>query len=114
MAIEPLSNASRGVSMNVNNIENWTFEGTVVTVSKKYITVSFARSSSMKFVVEDNYRNKYTYGGADYRLYSSFEEVYNVFKSQEVYDKIKSKLNKRKNVYDLETLETILTLLENK
>lgn len=112
IAIEPTSNASRYVSMAVSNIENWTFNGTVTTVSKKYITVDFGRSSGMKFVVDDDYRNKYTCGGADYKLYSSFEEVYEKFKSQELYDEIKSMMYSRKNNYSLETLEKVFELLK--
>lgn len=112
VAIEKSSNRARRVNMAVSNIDNWTFKGVVLSVSKKYITVEF-NGSTMKFVIADDYRNKYTYGGADYKLYLSFDDVYNEFKSQELYSQIKSKFSAYKNSYSLETLNKILELLEN-
>lgn len=112
VAIEPSSNASRWIDMSVSNINNWTFDGVVVSAGKKYITVEF-KGLTMKFVVDDNYRNKYNCGGADYRLYPTKEDVYNRFKSQELYDKIKRKFSNYKNAYDLETLSKIWNLLES-
>lgn len=112
VAIEKSSNRARRVNMAVSNIDNWTFKGVVLSVSKKYITVEF-NGYTMKFVIADDYRNKYTYGGADYKLYLSFDDVYNEYKSQELYVQIKSKFSAYKNSYSLETLNKILELLEN-
>lgn len=112
VVIEPGSNESRRVNMSLNNIENWTYPGEVVAVSKKYITVNFGVEGNTKFVVDDCYRNKYTSGGADYRLYPSFEYVYNKFKSIELRNKIKTKLDDNSE-YNLETLEEIMQLLES-
>lgn len=113
VAIEPSSNASRGVNMSLSNINEWTYEGEVVTVSKKYITVKFLVSNSMKFVIEDNFRNKYVCGGADYILYPSLEDIYNKLKGEKLYITIKNKFSSYENKYDLKTLEKILELLEN-
>lgn len=113
VAIEPTSNASRYVDMSIENIANWTYEGIVQSIGRKYITVEFRRST-MKFVIDDEYRNKYTYGGADYRLYPTLEDIHNKFKSQKLYDKIKSKFGGYRNTYDLETLTKIWDLLEDK
>lgn len=61
--------------MSLENIDNWTYIGEVVTVSKKYITVKFNYNFVEKFVIEDEYRNKYNCGSADWQLFNSKEEV---------------------------------------
>lgn len=113
VAIEPSSNASRRVNMSIENINNWTYQGIVKSAGRKYITVEFKRGT-MQFVIDDKFRNKYTYGGADYRLYPTLEDVYNKFKSEQLYDKIKRKFSGYTNPYDLDTLTKIWDLLEDK
>ena len=79
VAIEKCSNASRYVDMSLENIDNWTYEGTVVTVGRKYITVGF-NGWEDKFTIDDDYRQKYTCGGADYKLYKDKQEVIDTIK----------------------------------
>ena len=114
VAIEKGSNASRKVNMSIENISNWTYEGIVTTVSSKYITVAFDRYDSMKFVVADNYRNKYTYGGADYRLYETFEDAYRETKSDKLYREIGAEFSNYNydKKFSLETLEAIMELIK--
>ena len=71
VAIEKGSNEARRMDMSVANIDNWTYEGTVISSGSKYITVEFNKDT-LKFVVEDDYRNQWTRGGADYKLYHLF------------------------------------------
>lgn len=114
VAIEKGSNASRGVNMSIENIGNWTYEGTVISVGKKYITVAFSTSNNMKFVIDDNYRNKYTHGGADYRLYKTFEDVYKETKMHELHSKIREEFSSYSynGKFSLEILEAIMELIK--
>lgn len=41
VAIVGRSNASRYRDMNIKNINEWTFEGEVISSGKKYVTVEF-------------------------------------------------------------------------
>lgn len=60
----------------LKNIEVWTKEAVITSVGKKYIKAKEANSNFEKvFVIEDNYREKYTYGCADYILYESIESI---------------------------------------
>ena len=74
VAIIKGSNASRYKDMSLENIDNWTYEAEVTIINKKYITVKFGVNEE-KFVIEDDYRNKYSCGGADWQLFNSKEEV---------------------------------------
>lgn len=113
IAINPSSNASRHINMSLNNIKNWTFDGEVISVGKKYITVKFSkRDGTMKFVIADDYNNNYTCGGADYKLYASFEDVYNIFKAQELYYRIKRSFISHENTFPLEKLGRIMDIIE--
>ena len=83
VAIEPCSNASRRTDMSINNIANWTYEGEVITVSKKYITVKFNYETA-KFEVDNDYRKKVSCGSNDHKLYASIDEVYTERKKKEL------------------------------
>ena len=113
VAIERGSNAARGVTFTLDNIDEWTYLGKVITISKKYITVSFGSENAMKFVVEDSFRNKYNRGGADYKLYDSIDTIYKNFKAEKLYNNIKSKFSSYENIYPLELLEEISKLLDS-
>ena len=112
IAIIKGSNASRFIDLSLENIDNWTKEVIVTTVNKKYITVDYGK---MKFEVENNYLEKVTCGGSDYKLYLNKEEVYNETKRENIlcdlfgygFDR-KEKLNK----LTLEQLERINKIVE--
>lgn len=87
VAIQQHSNAARRVNMNLSNINNWTYEGEVITVSKKYITVKFNYETA-KFDVNNNYLKKVSYGSNDHKLYTSINEVYTERKKEQLISKI--------------------------
>lgn len=115
VAIEENSNASRGMDMSLDNIDNWTYEGEVISSGSKYITVKFGRWNGIeKFVIEDNYRRKYDYGTADYELYISKEEIVEKRELEDTYHWIKMKFDSYKNngKYSLNQLKRIKSILE--
>lgn len=113
VAIEKMSNASRHRDMSIKNIGEWTFEGEVIVSGKKYVTVEFGRGVE-KFEVNNNYLQKYTYGGADYKLYHSLEDVKNEREKEEIYDYLRSEFSSWHNRYlSLDTLRKIKDLIES-
>lgn len=74
VAIEPMSNASRRVDMSLDNIDEWTYEGDVISVGRKYITVKFGWETG-KFEIDNNYLKKVSYGSNDHLLYKDIQEV---------------------------------------
>ena len=90
--IEPMSNASRYVDMSLENIDDWCFEGEVTKVTNKYITVKF-KCDEEKFSVEDDYRQKTIYGGADYKLYLNRQEVIDEKEANDIYYFIRYKFD---------------------
>ena len=115
VAIIKGSNASRYENMSLENIDNWTYDGEVVAVSKKYITVKFNDNSVEKFVIEDDYRNKYSCGGADWQLFNSKEEViYNEKRENLLYNLFGLKCNRSKKINNLtlNQLERIQAIIE--
>lgn len=110
--IEEMSNASRGLDMSLENIDEWCFDGEVTKKGRKYITVKFGKWREEQFSVEDNYRNKYTIGGADYKLYLCKEEILKEIVADTLYDRIKSKFSGYKNSeYTLEQLNKIKDII---
>lgn len=110
VAIEEGSNAARYKDMSIENIEKWTYNGEVISLGRKYVTVSFGCHTE-KFEIDNDYRQKYVAGGSDYRLYEGLNEVYedreneglwidvrNFFSS---YGKAKLPLEKTKEVLEL-------------
>lgn len=114
VAIIKGSNASRYKDMSLENIDNWTYEGEVTIISKKYITVKFGVNEE-KFVIEDDYKNKWTYGGADWKLFNSKEEVINEEKKENLlYDLFGLKCNRKEKINNLtlNQLERIQAIIE--
>jgi hypothetical protein len=87
------SNASRRTNMGLSNIDEWCFDGKVVKVGRKYITVNFNEYQECQFDIESDYRNKYTAGGADYQLYSSKEEIIEEKESDDLYRDIQTQFS---------------------
>ena len=76
----------------LENLEEWTTEGIITSVGRKYIKAKAVNSSwETTFVIEDNYREKYTYGCADYILYDSIEAIKEKFELEKCIDNIRSK-----------------------
>ncbi|MDK0983021.1 zinc ribbon domain-containing protein [Clostridium perfringens] len=87
VAIESGSNASRGKRLALDNVEDWTKEVEIVSATKKYVKTKGKDGYVQTFVVDDNYREKYKYGGADHKLYKSLEELKNEIESKELVSK---------------------------
>lgn len=113
VAIEEMSNAARGKKLLTSNINEWTYNGIVTFVGRKYITVKINEHWEEKFVIGDNYLQKWDYGGADYRLYKNIVEIIEKKKSQELYDIVKHKFNSYENPgLSLEQLTQIINILD--
>lgn len=96
--VENGSNAARKITpMTVENIDRWLFEREVSAIGRKYITVKWSPWTEEKFNIEDDYRQKYTSGGADYKLYTSKQEVLDEMESEEIYLKLKSEFSNHMN-----------------
>lgn len=67
------SNACRYVDMtSLNNIDEWTYNATVTKITKKQIHVAMKIGECINkeiFVIDDDYRQKYTTGGAEKLLF---------------------------------------------
>ncbi|MEG2289552.1 MAG: hypothetical protein RSC24_06255 [Clostridium sp.] len=112
VATEKMSNVSRRLDMGIRDIKNWTYEGEVISAGRKYITVKFGLKEE-KFVVDDDYRQKWTCGGADYKLYQSIQEVYEEREIEELNMIIKGKFNMFGNPnYSLDQLRRIKAILD--
>lgn len=108
VAIEEHSNASRHVDMSMENIDNWTYEGEVLLVTKKYITVKF-KTDIAKFEIENNYRKKVTRGTCDHELNKDIQELKDIKEAKNLTYKIFGvtpryndlSLDKLKRIYDI-------------
>ena len=115
LAIEEYSNLSRGMDLSLDNIDNWTFKAEVISAGRKYVTVkpdNFLKE--MKFEVENDYREKYTYGTANYKLYRTMEEVIEERKQKKLFLDICNifTYGNSKNI-SLKTLEKIKEMIES-
>lgn len=112
VAIIKGSNASRYKNMSIENIKEWTYNGEVVSSGRKYVTVKFGYHVE-KFEVENNYLQKYTCGGADYKLYKSIEDILCEREQEELYDYLRSKFSMWSNPnISLDALRQIRNLIE--
>lgn len=95
----------------LDNVERWTWEVEVITVSKKYITVNFGGVKE-KFDIEFDYQRKVNYGESDYKLYMTRDEVLNRIKANQLHGKIKSKFSEYGDTkYTLDQLERIMAII---
>jgi hypothetical protein len=112
VVIEKMSNASRGLNMTLDNIDKWCFDGEVTKVGRKYVTVKFNNYEDT-FEVDNDYRQKYKRGGADYKLYLSKDEVINIEKADDLHYEIKSKFSGYGNTeFTLDQLERIYSIIK--
>lgn len=115
VAVEKGSNMARYYNkIEFNNIDEWTYEGIVTISNKNYITVDFGKDIC-KFTVDDDYRQKYRSGGADYKLYKDKEEIYETFRKEELLSDLFGLSFNRPNkikTLTLEQLERINSIIE--
>jgi hypothetical protein len=115
--IEEGSNASRYKNMSLENINEWCFDGEVTKVGRRYITVKFGGWYEEQFEIDSDYRQKYTIGGSDYKLYLNRDEIMEEKEAENLYSNIKNNFNswKNNNNYSLEQLKRIKAIIdENK
>lgn len=117
--IEEMSNAARNLGlegMTLDNIDKWCVNGEVTKIGRKYITVKFNKWNEEQFSIEDDYRQKYTLGGANYKLYLNKEEIINDFKANKIYVSIQYYFSSYKNSrFTLDQLKRIKEIIdENK
>lgn len=113
VAIIKGSNVSRYKDTSIENIKEWTYNGEVLSSGRKYVTVKFGYHVE-KFEVENNYLQKCTCGGADYKLYKSIEDVLCEHEQEKLYDYLRSKFSSWSNPnISLDTLRKIKDLIEN-
>lgn len=118
--IEEHSNAARYI--NSSNIEEWIYQGEIVKIGRKYVTVKFGRYDDgkinyyheEKFNVEDDYRQVWTAGGADYKLYLTKQDILDEIESDKLYSQIKSEFSgfKNNNKFTLDQLRKIKAIIE--
>lgn len=111
--IEEGSNAARRKRLSLDNIEDWVFEGTIVSVGRKYVTVKYKGGAEDKFEVENDYRQHYTYGGSDYKLYTNKQDIIDEKESEDLYREIERAFNNwnNNNKYTLHQLKRIKEII---
>lgn len=113
--IEEGSNAARRKEpFSLETFDEWVKEVEVTSVGRKYITVGKEKYSQIKFEIENDYREHYTCGGADHKLYVSKQEILDEHESNQLYDGIKSCFSNWVNndKYSLDQLRRIKAILE--
>lgn len=89
--IESGSNAARRKNpFTIDTFDEWVKEVVVSGIGRKYITINKGEWSEMKFDIENDYREHYTYGGADWKLYKSKQEILDEMEYNNIYDNMKS------------------------
>lgn len=114
--VEDNSNLSRRIG---NDIEERILKGKVVKVGRKYVTVKFKNDKmdcyyEDKFSIEDDYKQVYTFGGANYKLYLKKQDILDEKESDELYSKIKIAFDGYKNKdFTLSQLRKIVSIIES-
>lgn len=109
------SNASRYIRSETN-IEKWIKDDNyaVKTVGRKYITIVNGNGWDIKFD-KDDLMEVVKYGGSDYELFHTKEEIYEDIKSKKLFDTISSYFTaygwNRHRKYTLSQLERIDAIL---
>lgn len=104
----------RGFSKTLDNIDNWVLEGKVTKVGRKYITVDVGveHKREIIFDMEDEYREKYDIGMAEYKLFLSKEDIIDDYLAGSLYIEIKRSFSSYSNSsFKLSQLERILEII---
>lgn len=107
------SNAARYIKSDT--IDDWIYEGTVIKVGRKYITVKFNNGYEEKFDKEHDYINISKYS-ADYQLYLTKQEIVDKMEINKLYEKIQYNFNNwnNNNRFNLDQLRRIVNIIDEK
>lgn len=95
----------------LDNLERWTWEAEVITVSEKYTTVDF-NGTQMKFVNEFDYIERVARGEGSYKLYTSRDELLNIIETDRLYDEVRKEFSSYHNSkFTLEQLKQMLSII---
>lgn len=111
------SNISRNKDMSLENIDNWCYDGEVIKIGRRYITIKWSKWSETQFDKESDYRNKID-GSCDYKLYLNKEEIIEEHKANDLYRNIRDKYFERyggnNGKFTLDQLERIMNIINEK
>lgn len=99
-----------------SNIAEWIRKGKVIKIGRKYIYVEVDNNITHveKFSKEDDYRSFYDYGGADYQLYLTKQDILDEVESDNLYYTIKYSFNLyEKNTFTLDQLRKIHEIIKD-
>ena len=105
IAVEQGSNLARYFgNLTLDNIDEWTKEGEITSVGRKYITIN----NGKKFDITNDCREKWDRGGANYKLYNNLQEVKNEYEAKRLSLKIFDKVNCNLTLDQLKRIEAII------
>lgn len=90
-------------------------EGIVKSVGSKYITISGGRWGEYKFEIDNDFRQYYTMGGADYALYLTKQQIEDENEMEEIVGLIKScfpQYTNKQSKLSLDQLKRIKLIIE--
>lgn len=111
------SNAARYISKDKNeDFESWIKEKVVTNIGKKYITVMNSMDATYgeeRFDITQNFKNYYTVGCANYKLYLSKDKILEDMKCEKLYSEIKNLFSSWENErsYTLDQLQKVKEIL---
>ena len=106
IAVEPGSNLARYFgNLTLDNIDEWTKEGEITSVGRKYITIN----NGKKFDITNDYREKWDRGGGNYKLYKNLQEVKDEYETKRLSWKI---FNKADCNLTLDQLKRIYAIMQ--
>jgi len=107
------SNAARYIKSN--KVDDWIYEGLVIKIGRKYITVRFNNGREEKFDKKDNHINISKYS-ADYQLYLTKQEIVDKMEINKLYEKIQYNFNNwnNNNRFNLDQLRRIVNIIDEK
>jgi hypothetical protein len=112
--IEKGSNAARRMDMTLDNIDEWCFSGIVSKVGKKYMAIDIENIGLEQFSIEDDYKQKYTRGGADYKLYLTKEDAIEEVERDILYSNISREFSGYENKFSVGQLRKINDIINPK
>ena len=100
--------------INPKNIEDHMMEATVKNIGRKYITVDPLKGCEVKFNMAEDFRQFYEYGGRDYDLFLSKQDILDDIESEKIYKILRNELSSYRNdrEFSLEQLKAVYTILE--
>lgn len=108
------SNAARRLShtdKDLSDINSYIIETTVTNVGRKYIMTD----GGIKFDATDEFRQVYTYGGVEYQLFLSKQDIYDTVEKEVICELLRSKFGlycRCEKEYTLEQLQAVKDILK--